>query len=1831
MSNDVGAKFDVIVGSIADKESAKRAIQELSKIISNSVKDGYLEIALETTIDNAKSKKALAEIQKAQADLVQDLKEMSGEGFFDFEKDLVGSTKKLEAFMNKTQAFEKLLRDNGKIRTNAGKAVKALNTDLRTYSSYRKALEAELESIAQAESKLTEPSSKRKRKTAKLGTTKGALALRKRRAELRRQELLEASNSDAYLTDDEINKRVIRGLSKGAGRSKTSTPGADIQLGVRKPSWDDTYLDDKRLQANDKAGAQIDQNRWMNSLAKDMPKIRREERDSLKQFINFKMTDEAASKADRKQAYRKELGLDAVDKIADDKILAKAFLNELAHIQGGLIKNKSGIEAEDLIEQLTLVLSDAKRRDEPIDKTSKAITNMLMNRYNGAKGTFGATDGSITGEGVNQAETNEVLKDVYKILDRLLRIERNIELSLDSAEKIKNADSRSVYEKEKEKLGKSEIAVAIRERLTNILALDRQQYQQAVREGTKERVADEKALSVDTATYDTSVDSAKILADDASDGFNSEANTRAMLRKQQATNSIGDQNQSILKEMATTLSNNSEESTSKKKTTTVSVLTEIKSLVAKILTVVTGGQVDVPEAEVPTKQRKKTSKTPSEDSRKFSLGINRSTWFEDWHRNASIIKLGAPQTPPMIPPDTTSLPIPIEGKGVVDVGAIEREQELISREERLADAKAKSLIEEKKFEKERKRFLSDQLRQQLRAAREQEKARQAEVKQQIIERLRNKPNERKTTVPKTQVDVPKDKTFYDKLRNALDTRYFGSEAERIMSMNEAEQERLSAERATIFGLNNGRTLSDTGDIAQVKRTKSLFGWMRNKDRDNRELFNDVNLSKEGLIEIDTKSILSGLDKVLNGPDMARAQMGGGLFRNIIGSMTGYIGMPSLEKSRAQMEGLNEVFAGVRTEILTLIQDIQSKESTLRGMEQAGSAIFSKNGKLLYGNSAARKTLDDLEEQRQVLAAALADTKAIDQVIAASGGKVDKIVKRIGFSMPILRKYNVILKHITSGHDKNGKALKFQNRTAETLNYTLQLMARSVGQMWKNWIVQLNPLTQIKRLFNDFTEYSVKWKRTMNVIKYNLRAIFSSLMDDIAQKIVNIIGFLDIILMKIQEAFGKTPISLFDQSAADAEKMKEQLEEAANVSAGFDELHDISGDSSGGSAENDLFGDIYKPELSPEWKELAEKIGDLFKGVITGDLGFGDVIKKILEIAVEGLRLLGEAIWNWLKDSTIGQYIQKQWKSILDTLLKLFIGWELLKIAGRLLSDALFSKLLGGTALTGVLSKVGAAISTGLTKILGATSFGSGILSAFTMLFSGGKYSLIGTLKEMFTNSAAITQASSWGSMIGFAITKALLAALAGYATYKITDYFGDKAVDNASYNVGLMEAGGDEKDKKSNAGNMVGGVLGGAAGGAVTGALIGGPVGAAIGAGIGAIVGLLQTALRPALEESAVSARNLNNELQNMTYYQGLVQGYSTEVGKLSEMQRLLSETLRLNTEKVVEEGIQLGHTEERMRELTTAVLNGTFNTSMLTASEQDLKDMLVNLDAQQIKNAETTKKLEEAKKKLQKAELDLAIAEDVAAGNFELAAARVEYAMAAEVYTTEEATRKMIQIVKEGSDEQAEAILRDLSPEMTENFLGYEALTKKEAKELYKIWDDLSEDTKKAILDSVGPDTQTKFKSYIDNIDTNIRNHISTWDKMCDTIKEIFTLGNAVTRTYNTAEYNSKNSGSRSVTVPSMAVGTNYVPNDGLVYLHQGEAVIPKKYNQPYSPGLSGEEAAYMQQMISTMKSLDGTIKQGISVNGQFVQRGSDLVAVVNKTKSQNGADLLSNVSYAR
>lgn len=71
---------------------------------------------------------------------------------------------------------------------------------------------------------------------------------------------------------------------------------------------------------------------------------------------------------------------------------------------------------------------------------------------------------------------------------------------------------------------------------------------------------------------------------------------------------------------------------------------------------------------------------------------------------------------------------------------------------------------------------------------------------------------------------------------------------------------------------------------------------------------------------------------------------------------------------------------------------------------------------------------------------------------------------------------------------------------------------------------------------------------------------------------------------------------------------------------------------------------------------------------------------------------------------------------------------------------------------------------------------------------------------------------------------------------------------------------------------------------------------------------------------------------------------------------------------------------------------------------------------------------------------------------------------------------------------------------------------------------------------------------------------------------------------------------------IPKLDVGTNYVAKDGLAYLHEGEAVVPKKYN----PAVGGNE-----EMISLLQDIADNIKQGNVI--QLNVDGEVLTTVVN------------------
>ena len=1085
--------------------------------------------------------------------------------------------------------------------------------------------------------------------------------------------------------------------------------------------------------------------------------------------------------------------------------------------------------------------------------------------------------------------------------------------------------------------------------------------------------------------------------------------------------------------------------------------------------------------------------------------------------------------------------------------------------------------------------------------------------------------------------------------------------ETINASNE-DQDRMAAERVRIWGMNNGRNPNDTGDIAAMRRILELYRNNKASIEQNPELMQKIKLT-DG-IKIDTTEVTKVFNKALSGKQMRNAQMGGSPMQQILGAMRGFTFMPSVEKSRAQADGLNQILGNVNKALNSVLANIQMHETTLAGMEKAGDVEFDDNGYITKGTSAAKKTLADLEESKYVLETIMADLLANEKIVKRTGNNYSQMTKQLSFTSPVLRDNNAILRNMNAGLDKNGKALKFQTRMAEILNYTFQLIGRSIGQWFKKIISMLNPLNILKNTiktitgwvkdaFQDFGSYDVKWQRTMNVIKINFQRIIKPAMEWIAQQLVNIIGFFDIISQRIQVAFGQIPISLFDQAGAESEKIRRNLEEAANVSLGFDELHDIGTDQSGA---NNLMGDIYKPQLSQDWIDMATKLGDTLGGFFKGDLGFGDVCKVILELLGKLLGTIGKMIWDWFKETSLGKWITEHWKGLLVTLLTLFVGWQLLKIAGPTLFKALFG-WISKSAIAPLFNKVGGWISEGLSFISGKLAglfTGSGFLAqlgaGFNSVFKGG--GLIGLVKD-----GALTFGSALGTIIG----GALIAVVGGLIGDGIHDAARDSMESNNMYDIGLMENGGKESDKKGRGVLNTIGVIGGDALkfgsiGAGIGGMFGGPLGMLIGGGIGTaigtIAGTIETVLSPSIDAATVSARNMNNELQKIDYYEGKVQGATTQVNIFDEQLKLLKQSLDLSTQSVYKQGEKLGISKTRMDELVKAVQDGKFTTDMLTGSEQGLAGSLTDLAQKQEHVTEVSKKLEEAQKKLLKAQTDLSIAQDVEAGNFEIAAARIEVAEAQGVYSTEDATAKRIQLYKQGGEEERKNLLQNLTPEQRKKMLEYNATTDKELKELNKLWNESSDEIKSIFTDSIDQDTINKFKQNLNSIDSVMAEHQGFWQGVGDTIAEIFSAGHAVTYTYNheDAGYqeiaNKLNSGKlskdqvddktltelRKRKLIAFAVGTNYVPNDGLAYLHQGEAVIPKKYNRPYQPnGISAEERAYMDKMIATMNRLDGTIAQGINVKGEFRQRGNDLVATVEKNKSRQSNTVLNNKVYAR
>ena len=1608
---DIETGLGIPVSAYADEDSAKKAIQDLTKSILGALKDGYIEIPTAISDEFDKSK-ASAKLIRAQKDFLNQWGKMSKEGFSSSEEDL-------QAFVDKFTEFKRLMGKEGKGGSKQNLAIRDLGLG-ELVQSYKKQFKAIQTMQTEAMKSVNAPQTKVKstRKSSKKYIDTGA----------------EISDKEIKANIKQEKDRRYRGIETVLPRGIKSNSGVDPGR-----STEDDLLKSEISSHRSNMERQMSQSLKQALKEQKPPEVTRPGAEAIEQAINnaFKSGNNKNNITEQEAALEKR----------------NITSNELAKILGGLEHARPDTSIEQFNDYLKGIFTFNKQADKSEWDAIFLSLSKTFHRYFNTEGNIGSTSGkekgvykghenaqiAITGmiekfkevleQNGLEAELARTNKILARIDPRLVEAANNLTSISTNTKTTQTVSSNSILSKELNAVNQEQ------KRQTTSLESQRRLD---IMENSAERISDDKSDTTNREVLD-------VAKTDASTGFNTDQKALEMFSHQITTNRL---------------------------------LGEVKDLLSQIFNISGGnsgrGRGGNGSGNPPTAFNSANDEDDSNSIGSYqSILLQITQHLKNIDINVGNILQSVINITGKVP---TNLPAIIDGQGV-KTHPVEREPITDKTDyNRLHDEKVAREVEAERTAAEVHNWVQKYV----------EADRKKNAQQRLDEAARKGINQ----VDTSRVITPTaPESFWSRLQSALTRTVSESEAERIMNMNREQQARMRAQRLEIFGENTGRNLTDTGDKASVKRTKQLFGWIYKNDGTNKELFQDVRLTPGFNKEetINTTKILDSLNRVLSGPEMFKAQTGGTL-RNILGSFTGYIGMPSIEKSRAEAEGLNQVMANVRNEVLKLIQSIQAKEMSLKGMQEMGTAKFDSRGMITTdSSSAAQKTFIDLEEQKGVLRGALAEIQMIDAVVGSTGGKISQIVKKLGFVMPELMENNTILQNINAGLDKNGKALKFQTRTAEVLNYSFQLLSRHIGQMVKNWLWMINPINLIKRAFQDFASYDVKWQRTMNVIKYNLRRIIKPFMEWLAQQIVNIIGLVNSLLKGIGSIFGKN-WDLFDQDAANSEKIKENLEEASQVSAGFDELHDIGSDTSDSenSADN-LLGEIYTPEwdgLNKALEKIGETVGNIIKTVQGWD--FWDWL------ALAGAALLGflalKTLINWFSGKNPLQSVANGFKALQTT-----VGWAILIAAFALFTNTLkdFITTIGEMdpwAVVGALSTLAA---------------GFGILVGAIILLS--KWAT-----------------SDWKALLGMSV---LVGVFTGLTAVLIPFINTLKEVTSEQLLSGLLFFAG---------ALMAVTVAVGALATIFTAIATTGIGLAALGilAGVLAVVALVIAAMADYIRAIGEAGEGIKS----------ICEGIATVVESVGTQITKFTETVGANIVSIID-----------------AVSNGI---------KTVLEPILAYLD-------KVTDKI-----------TDLA----------KVIAHEIGETIRTVIETTGDTIVRIIET------------LLDAIPRLLNSILNFAG--------------------------RIGPAIETSVNSIMNSVTKLINFVISGVEYL---INLVVTGINGIINSINSV------SGYVGISIPNVQPveiprfypqyeqGTNYVPNDGLAYLHQGEAVIPKKYNQPFEAGLTTEERNYMYQMIGTLRSLDNTMKQGISVNGQFVQRGSDLVAVVNKTNSRTGADLLSNVAYAR
>lgn len=1849
---ELDAGLNIEVNAKANKKSAETAAQELEKSVISSLKDGYIEIPTEI---KAPIKGASKELKQAQQDVLTQWKKTFSEGFS-------SSSQDMDELIKKYQKFKRLAK--GKLGEDQTQWItKNIGTQIATYKrELKKAKEA---SVVKRTTEFEE-TKQHKTNTKSNKKQKGYI------------------DTGAKITNENIEgdirahqKRQLKGIKQvlpnGYG-SGWIDPGRTNEYESKKSELsfyasgtNKQFLDSQReaRRTFEKESLTVDKYDTKEKLEKELAKRRREDpkfkQSSRKTVVvsqDGKMIPQDVVTEWEVSKSTKPRELSPTEKASGlSEDIRKNILPELINkIKTSVDDKEVGELTEkffDTLEAISKLNQDAgKLIFSDVKKDIGIVMGKLGFTTNGKIGGIDAEEGTDKTAISRDPKIGALLKG---LLDKVAEKEDAIKQELIKLEQLEKQNTRSKTSKEANSFANRIIA--------SLSGVVNNTKDTANKTSELKNVEDKQNVG------------------DAIDYTREQMEATKLQDIEQENASTGTDSEQGKNEVIDAINNQNKKTSTKKDNDVSSVLKQLQMLF-------TQGYIGKNSAIGNASLSLNDAMCPCQDILSQIAQSAKNLEVNVGNILQGLISMGA-----KIP---NNLPALVEGEGVKDIPV---------KKEPFVDKTNSDWIHNEKLKREQE----EERNATIRKNNEDRAVADRADKQKLYEDLFGKNGLQDAVNSVKNVQIPLSEiiassfqrpSVLDSIKKAFGASAKGSNAESISKMSQPELEKLRAERISKFGLTKEDKAGATGDVSTAYRRKSVYGWDKQGDSNP---FKDLKLSDS--LKIDTTDITSSLQDVIQ-KNQFNAQSGG-VMRNIIGSMTGYLGMPSLEKTRAQADGLNAIMAEIRKAAQDILQNIQSKETDLRGMQQSGEAVFNDDGTMNMDKSSkeAISLFGNLEEHKMALRGVLADVAMVNSVVQSTGGNVNQILQQLGFAAPELRKCNTILQNLNAGLDKSGKALKFQTRTAEVLNYSFQLMARSVGQMIKRWLLMLNPINLIKRAFQDFASYDVKWQRTMNVIKYNIRRIIKPFMQWLAQQIVNVIGLVNALLKGIGKVFGKN-WDLFDQAAANTEKMEEDFEKINNVTASFDELHDISGETGESDPANDLLGDIYTPQwdgLNKILEKIGESIGKIIKAV--SNWTFWDWLK------LAGAALLGflalRALINWFRKG------KNPLQSVADGFktLEKAVGWaaliwalaqftkelkEFIEVVGNMqgkdIAKALIALATGFGILAGAIWAIQAAtskFSTTTGQLLGLSAL-VGVFDAFVMAlipFLKMVMELDETKKPLvILGEAALTLVGAFTILIGAVglIQKTLakgidFKSLLGLsAVVLVFSAFTDALVPFINC---IKDLGQERLDV------IITSIIG------LVGAFL------ALAIGVGAIsqtfksmdwssIGKLATmiavfaaftyVLVPFLalvkdipaDELIIKLSGLalvfvglglaigimSAAMQSISW--AAVAGMAAALLAMAAVTWTLSEFAKalkdLSEGKIYAGLAMLAGTIIFVAAavgILAAVFTAVVSSGIGVVAILLLAGILGIFVAIIYAMAEFVKQLGEAGEGIKMIFEGVAIALTALLEGLALVFLAIGEVICNIVTTVAESIATVVQAIADG-------ITNVLTPILEFMGIVMETIGQLAATVAHEIGETIRTiietvgkvitDIIKAILDSI-PKLSNAILNFIGGIgpaiEKTVNSIIRTVTKlvnfMVSAIEYLVNLAvdgvNGVVESINGLSQYVGITLPRAHTVnirrfvPKYEQGTNYVPNDGLAYLHQGEAVVPKKYNTPYQPGMSDEEKIYMRQMIEIMRALDGTMKEGISVNGQFVQKGSDLVAVVNRTNSQTGANLISNVSYAR